>query len=217
MQAVWGFGSGCRGRRRRGSGGCGAGGAGGAGAGREAEARWVLSMTRGPLSWTRPVQAARSGARRPSMPSNGASASSGSWWRVPCRAGRAPAARAREAEPAGRQTPAMARTCGCPERRERRCSERSRRCCLAAAHARKQGQARQGQADPQHARERRRRGQARRLECRQEPRSHRGPCGCLPPILHVRKPQYSNRRYSNRRYSSTSAIRGSEGVPHPRE
>jgi hypothetical protein len=80
---------------------------------------------------------------------------------------------------------------------------------LATAHTWEQRQSRQGQADPQHARERRRRGQARRLESRQEPRSHRGLCGGLPPILHVRQPQYSNRRYLSLNHRRCLAPRAS--------
>ena len=80
---------------------------------------------------------------------------------------------------------------------------------LATAHTWEQRQSRQGQADPQHARERRRRGQARRLESRQEPRSHRGLCGGLPPIRHVCQPQYSNRRYLSLNHRRCSALRAS--------
>lgn len=75
-----------------------------------------------------PVPAAQVEARRPSIrpmtPRYPAV-----WWRGPDRAGRGPGARGREAEPAGRRSQSKARTCGCPERREPRCSERSRRCC----------------------------------------------------------------------------------------
>jgi hypothetical protein len=73
---------------------------------------------------------------------------------------------------------------------ENRAAERNRDVAvLAAAHTWEQRQPRQSEADPQHCCERRRRGQARRLKSRQEPRSHRGPCRCLPQILHVRQPQ----------------------------
>lgn len=81
---------------------------------------------------------------------------------------------------------------------ENRAVERDRDVAVvAAAHPWEQRQPRQSEADPQHTRERRRRRQARRLESRQEPRSHRGLCRCLPPILHVRQPQVlpPNRRY----------------------
>jgi len=80
---------------------------------------------------------------------------------------------------------------------------------LAAAYTWEQRQSRQCEADPQQTRERRRRGKSPRLEGRQKPRSHRGPCGCLPPILHVPPTAVLA--------SQTSAIAGSEGVPHPRE
>jgi hypothetical protein len=78
----------------------------------------------------------------------------------------------------------------------------------AAAHTWEQRQPRQGETDPQHARERRRRGNSRRLERRQEPRSQRGPCGCVPPILHLRQPQYLSPNIGARRPA---------GVPHARE
>jgi hypothetical protein len=72
--------------------------------------------------------AAGMGARRPSIHST-TPRYPVAWWPDPCRVGLAPAARGREAEPAGLQSPAKTRTCGCPERRGPRCSERSRRCC----------------------------------------------------------------------------------------
>jgi hypothetical protein len=84
---------------------------------------------------------------------------------------------------------------------------------LTAAHTWEQRQAREGETDPHHAHERRRRGQARRLEGRQKPRSRRGPCRCSPQILHVRQPQILQPQV----LVQTSAISGPKGVPHPRE
>jgi len=60
---------------------------------------------------------------------------------------------------------------------------------LAAADTREERQTGQSQADPQEACERCRRGKSSRLESRQEPRGHRGPCRCSPLVLHVRQPQ----------------------------
>ena len=56
---------------------------------------------------------------------------------------------------------------------------------LATPDAREQGKTGESEADPQRARERRRRCESRRLEGRQDPRSHRGPCGFPPHVLHL--------------------------------
>ena len=145
------------------------------------------------------MQAVRMGARRPSIRST-TPRYPVSWWRGPCRVGRAPAARGREAEPAGRQPLAKARTCGCPERREPRCSERSRRCC--SGHRPHLG----AEADPA--------GPGRSTARSRTSPSQPGPptrtstealkparavWGCAAYSSCPQNRSYSNRRYSNRR------------------
>ena len=213
VAGCWGFGSG-----RRGGGGEEGVGAGQAaqaerGPARMIEARWVLSVTRGPSPRGAVSAGGGDGSATTIDPFDPASLS-GFLVARSLPSGRAPAARGREAEPAGRQLLAKARRCGCPERREPRCSERSRHCCSGHRPHLGAEAVPVGRGRSTVRRERRRRGQARRLESRQEPRSHRGLCGCVPPDLHVRKPQLLQPPVLQPPVPSNIGVLGSEGVPH---
>jgi hypothetical protein len=163
------------------------------------------------------VQAAGMGARRPSIHST-TPRYPVAWWPAPCRVGRAPAARGREAWPAGPKSPAKAQTCGCPERRGQRCSERSRRWCSGRHPHPGAGAARAGPG-------------------RSTARSQTLPSQPGPPtrksteVLKPARAVWVCAAYSSCPQTAVtptagtptagtcqaSAIRGSEGVPHPRE
>src|SRR5258705_3362089 len=129
-------------------------------------------------------------------------------WRGPCRAGRAPAARATEGEPAGRRSRSKARTYGCPERRELRCSERSRHCCS--------GRPRLGAAaDP--AERGRSTAHSRTSPSRPGPPTRRSTGASKPPRTLPVFAADSPCPPTAGTALQPSAILGADGVPHPRE
>ena len=157
------------------------------------------------------------GARRPSIRSTTLRYPV-AWWPDPCRVGLALAARGREAEPAGLQSPAKTRTCGCPEGREPRCSERSRRCC-SGYHPHLGAEA--APAGPGRSTTRSRMSPSRRgPSTRTSTRAWKPSRAVWVCAAYSSCPQTAVTPTAGTPTAGTcqaSAIRGPEGVPHPRE